>query len=150
MLLDVLYVHSIGNPSQYDIRSDVWSLGISMVEMATGKFPYNTWGTPFEQLKQVWIFLVWFDIILILCNKWTQFTFNTFIQSQVVKDDPPRLEAGKFTPAFDNFIAACLQKKYTDRPNYEQLLQHAFLSEHVNKDTDVAGFVEEILNLPDA
>lgn len=45
--------HEIGNPGQYDIRSDVWSLGISMVEMATGKFPYNTWGTPFEQLKQV-------------------------------------------------------------------------------------------------
>lgn len=43
----------IGNPGQYDIRSDVWSLGISMVEMATGKFPYNTWLTPFEQLKQV-------------------------------------------------------------------------------------------------
>lgn len=42
-----------GNPGQYDIRSDVWSLGISMVEMATGNFPYNTWGTPFEQLKQV-------------------------------------------------------------------------------------------------
>lgn len=42
-----------GNPGQYDIRSDVWSLGISMIEMATGKFPYNTWGTPFEQLKQV-------------------------------------------------------------------------------------------------
>lgn len=50
-------VCSIGNPSQYDIRSDVWSLGISMVEMATGKFPYNTWGTPFEQLKQVRFFL---------------------------------------------------------------------------------------------
>lgn len=43
----------IGNPGQYDIRSDVWSLGISMVEMATGKFPYKTWLTPFEQLKQV-------------------------------------------------------------------------------------------------
>lgn len=28
-----------------------------MVEMATGKFPYNTWGTPFEQLKQVRYFI---------------------------------------------------------------------------------------------
>lgn len=46
-------VFFLGNPGQYDIRSDVWSLGISMIEMATGKFPYNTWGTPFEQLKQV-------------------------------------------------------------------------------------------------
>lgn len=42
-----------GNPGQYDIRSDIWSLGISMIEMATGEFPYQRWGTPFEQLKQV-------------------------------------------------------------------------------------------------
>lgn len=69
---------------------------------------------------------------------------------QVVKDDPPRLEAGKFSPEFDNFISACLQKRYTDRPNYEQLLKHVFLVQHIAKDTDVAGFVEEILNLPDA
>ncbi|MCL4140115.1 UNVERIFIED_CONTAM: hypothetical protein GTU68_064440, partial [Idotea baltica] len=40
-------------PSGYDIRSDVWSLGISLVEIATGKFPYPSWGTPFDQLKQV-------------------------------------------------------------------------------------------------
>jgi mitogen-activated protein kinase kinase 3 len=39
--------------SNYDIRSDVWSLGISLIEMATGKFPYATWKSPFEQLKQV-------------------------------------------------------------------------------------------------
>lgn len=109
-----------GNTGQYDIRSDVWSFGISMIEIATGKFPYNTWVTPFEQLKQV------------------------------VKDDPPRLEAGKFSPAFENFTAACLQKKFTDRPNYEQLLQHAFIVEHQSKDANVAAFVEEILSLPDS
>nr|ABR28347.1 mitogen-activated protein kinase [Lutzomyia longipalpis] len=107
-----------GNPGQYDIRSDVWSLGISMIEMATGKFPYSTWGSPFEQLKQV------------------------------VTDDPPRVEPGKFSPEFTNFISVCLQKVYTDRPNYEQLLQHPFLKEHSSKETDVASFVEEILNLP--
>lgn len=108
-----------GNIGQYDIRSDVWSLGISMIEMATGKFPYNTWCTPFEQLKQV------------------------------VKDDPPRLKPGTFSPDFDNFIEQCLQRKYTDRPNYEQLLTHNFIVEHVRRNTDIASFVEEILNLPD-
>lgn len=61
------------NP-EYDIRSDVWSFGISMIELATGKFPYSTWKTPFEQLKQV------------------------------VNEAPPKLPEGEFSEEFDNFI----------------------------------------------
>ena len=39
-----------GSPDKYDVRSDVWSLGISLVELATGKFPYSPWRTPFDQV----------------------------------------------------------------------------------------------------
>lgn len=108
-----------GNPDKYDIRSDVWSLGISMMEMANGVFPYDTWGSPFEQLKQV------------------------------VTDDPPRMVAGTFSPDFDAFIEACLQKVYSNRPNYETLLAHAFLQRHCGaEDAVVAEYVTEILELP--
>lgn len=112
-------IDPMGNPGQYDIRSDVWSLGISMIELATGTFPYNTWGTPFEQLKQV------------------------------VKDDPPRLPGGKFSAEFEDLIERCLQKDYKQRPNYDALLAHKFCQEHSEKETDVASFVQEILDLPD-
>lgn len=38
----------------YDVRSDVWSLGITLMEVATGKFPYQSkWASVFEQLYQV-------------------------------------------------------------------------------------------------
>ena len=42
-----------GSPDKYDVRSDVWSLGISLVELATGKFPYSPWRTPFDQVPQL-------------------------------------------------------------------------------------------------
>jgi serine/threonine protein kinase len=34
-------------------RSDVWSLGITLIEVSTGKFPYPKWNSVFEQLQQV-------------------------------------------------------------------------------------------------
>jgi serine/threonine protein kinase len=46
-----------GSPDKYDVRSDVWSLGISLVELATGKFPYSPWKTPFDQVATNFDFL---------------------------------------------------------------------------------------------
>ena len=63
-----------GAEHSYDIRSDVWSFGISMIEISTGIFPYNTWVTPFDQLKQV------------------------------VQNDPPSLPQGQFSPTYCEFL----------------------------------------------
>ncbi|XP_055383105.1 dual specificity mitogen-activated protein kinase kinase 6 [Condylostylus longicornis] len=107
------------NKDKYDIRSDVWSLGISMIEMATGRFPFSKWKSVFDQLKQV------------------------------VVDDPPRLEPGQFSVEFEKFIEACLQKDYKARPNYKQLLESIeFIVMHKEKNTDISKFIEEILDLP--
>lgn len=42
-----------------------------------------------------------------------------------------------------------LMKDYKMRPNYSQLLEFNFIKESAMKDTNVAGFVEEVLNLPE-
>ncbi|MBN3278383.1 MP2K6 kinase, partial [Polyodon spathula] len=41
------------NQQGYSVKSDIWSLGITMIELAILRFPYDSWGTPFQQLKQV-------------------------------------------------------------------------------------------------
>lgn len=100
----------------YDIRSDVWSLGISMVELATGQHPYGKWTNPFEQLKQV------------------------------VEDDPPRLPPNKYSADFSDFIVQCLQKESGKRANYLQLLEHPFIKKYQSEDVDISGYVTKTLD----
>ncbi|XP_059083941.1 dual specificity mitogen-activated protein kinase kinase 6-like [Tigriopus californicus] len=108
-----------GNPSNYDVRSDVWSFGISMIEISTGNFPYKTWASPFEQLKQV------------------------------VVEPAPQLPSGKFTPQFEDFINMTLQKKVNERATYSALLEHPFLQLHSQMNTDISGFVSQVLDAPE-
>lgn len=91
------------NPG-YDIRSDVWSLGISMLEMATGEFPYSTQSNNF------------FVLLKSICN-----------------GDPPKLPPNRFSSNFEDFINQCLQKDYQQRPYYGKLLEHPFVVCHQNK-----------------
>lgn len=104
----------------YDVRSDVWSLGITLMEVATGHFPYPKWNSVFEQL------------------------------CQVVQGDPPRLSPNEngnhFTMDFVTFVNTCLIKEETQRPKYNKLLEHPFIRRSDEAVVDVALYVSNILD----
>lgn len=104
----------------YDVRSDVWSLGITLMEVATGYFPYPKWNSVFEQLYQV------------------------------VQGDPPRLSPNEngnhFTMDFVNFVNTCLIKEETQRPKYNKLLEHPFIRRAEEATIDVAAYISGVLD----
>uniref|UniRef100_A0A2I2ZBA4 mitogen-activated protein kinase kinase n=1 Tax=Gorilla gorilla gorilla TaxID=9595 RepID=A0A2I2ZBA4_GORGO len=103
----------------YDVCSDVWSLGITLCELATGRFPYPKWNSVFDQL------------------------------TQVVKGDPPQLsnsEENKFSPSFINFVNLCLTKDESKRPKHKELLKHLFILIYEERTIEVACYVCQILD----
>jgi len=83
----------------YDKKADIWSLGITAIELAQGVPPYAR-----EAPMKV--------IMLVLS-----------------RPSPQLPSDGKFSKNFYDFISACLTKDPHKRPTAQQLLQHKFLTQ---------------------
>lgn len=88
----------------YTVQSDIWSLGLSILETAKGCYPYppETFNNIFSQL------------------------------SAIVDGEPPKLPDG-FSPLAHDFIAHCLDKIPERRPNYAQLLKHPWFADMIDQ-----------------
>ncbi|RIA88354.1 MAP kinase [Glomus cerebriforme] len=107
-----------GDASTYTVQSDVWSLGLSMLELGTGKYPYPV---P-DKNERVGLFAQ---------------------LSAIVQGDPPCLPEDNFSAECRDFVAQCLNKKPQNRPTYAQLLEHPFLKKYEDVDVDMKSWAEQ-------
>ncbi|KAL8744755.1 MAG: hypothetical protein Q9190_003025 [Brigantiaea leucoxantha] len=84
----------------YSVQSDIWSLGLSIIECAMGQYPYppETYNNIFSQL------------------------------SAIVDGEPPDLPDGEFSEPAKDFVRKCLNKTPRLRPTYAMLLRHSWLA----------------------
>lgn len=98
---------------QYDGKVDVWSLGITCIELAERKPPYfnmNAMSALYHiaqnDAPSLQVNLSFNSAAAVLSNS------NQFFQSQ------------EWSDIFRNFVEACLKKSPNDRPNSTRLLSH--------------------------
>ncbi|PSR93987.1 kinase-like domain-containing protein [Coniella lustricola] len=88
-----------GAAGTYSVQSDIWSLGLTIIECAMGKYPYppEVSSTIFGQLNAI------------------------------VEGDPPDLPAEGYTATARDFVKSCLNKNPKQRHTYPMLLQHPWI-----------------------
>ena len=84
---------------KYTVKSDVWSFGLSMLELAIGKFPFHAGRD--EDAAPVGIL----DLL-----------------QTIVHEPPPKLpKSDAFPSILDSFITKCLAKDPEERPTPQEL-----------------------------
>lgn len=105
------------NSQYYTVHSDVWSLGLSLLEMALGKYPYAITDN---------------DSVISQLNK-------------IVTGDPPTLPEPNYSQESQNFVRCCMQKCPSDRPGYAELLEDPWLVKYKNEVVDMVSWVKKAM-----
>eukprot|EP00051_Salpingoeca_urceolata_P028136 m.485210 g.485210 ORF g.485210 m.485210 type:complete len:349 (+) comp23703_c0_seq1:329-1375(+) len=111
----------------YGVKSDVWSLGMTLHEIAHLQYPYETVMDPAER------------------QRLSMFT----LASVIVRQCPPPAMSPPFSKEFVHFLQCCLQTEPDRRLSYEQLLEHPFVAARAAYGPQhVAEWVTSFLPLP--
>lgn len=106
--------------SSYGFASDIWSLGLTLLECALGRYPYEPPGDE---------------------EGWSNFYE---LQMTVVDQPPPVPPPSQFSAEFCSFIGSCLQKEPSDRMSAVNLLNHPFLKKYAGGGLNLAALVPEL------
>jgi mitogen-activated protein kinase kinase len=108
----------------YNVQSDIWSLGLTIIECAMGRYPYppEVSSTIFSQLS------VSFPVCLPPPSHNQILTCDSWIKA-IVEGDPPSLptEGDRYSPLAQDFVRCCLNKNPHKRHTYAMLLSHPWI-----------------------
>jgi len=141
--------------SQYSVASDVWSLGLSLVEMSLGMYPIP----PPDSATLSAIFGS--AIADQEAGGTTARTPRTprspgnvrpmaifELLDYIVNQPAPKLPTGVFSDEMRDFVDRCLKKNPNERPDLATLMAHPWMKGVENDEVDIAEWVKRLPKLP--
>ncbi|XP_052870086.1 dual specificity mitogen-activated protein kinase kinase dSOR1 [Anopheles bellator] len=130
--------------THYSVQSDIWSLGLSLVEMAIGMYPIP----PPDGKTLDLIFQDRGDDSSPGQNIIEPKPMAIFeLLDYIVNEPPPRLEHNSFTDRFKDFVDRCLKKNPEERADLKTLMNHDWIKNIETEDVDIAGWVCRTMDL---
>lgn len=151
--------------THYSVQSDIWSMGLSIVEMAIGRYPIP----PPEPKDLASIFgdkameehleATKSGKSLMGPNR-NSFNFPTppgsdgprpmaifELLEYIVNEPPPHLPKGKFSDEAIDFVDKCLKKNPSDRADLPSLMVHPWVKKSEEMEVDIGSWVCKVMNI---
>uniref|UniRef100_A0A8C4DVP6 Dual specificity mitogen-activated protein kinase kinase 1 n=1 Tax=Dicentrarchus labrax TaxID=13489 RepID=A0A8C4DVP6_DICLA len=145
--------------THYSVQSDIWSMGLSLVEMAIGRFPIPP--PDAKELEQIFGFPVEGEAASSESSpkprppgrpgssygpdsRPPMAIFE--LLDYIVNEPPPKLP-GIFSPEFQDFVNKCLIKNPAERADLKQLTVHSFIKQSDAEQVDFAGWLCSTIGL---
>uniref|UniRef100_A0A3B3UEU8 Dual specificity mitogen-activated protein kinase kinase 1 n=1 Tax=Poecilia latipinna TaxID=48699 RepID=A0A3B3UEU8_9TELE len=144
--------------THYSVQSDIWSMGLSLVEMAIGRFPIPPPDS--KELEQIFGFPVEGEAASSESPKpcppgrtGSSYGPNSRppmaifeLLDYIVNEPPPKLPA-IFSAEFQEFVNKCLIKNPAERADLKQLMVHPFIKQSEAEEVDFAGWLCSTIGL---
>ncbi|KAJ1935969.1 MAP kinase kinase (MEK) [Linderina macrospora] len=104
--------------SSYTVKSDVWSLGLTLMELALGKYPFRPEGETLSIFEML---------------------------NYITTEDLPSLSPEQFPKDFCDMVDSCLVKDPQGRPTPRELLSHPFAVTCANAKVDIAKWAASLV-----
>ncbi|XP_022908228.1 dual specificity mitogen-activated protein kinase kinase dSOR1 [Onthophagus taurus] len=129
--------------THYSVQSDIWSLGLSLVEMAIGMYPIP----PPDARTLASIFGPKADGESPGHTNGPRPMAIFELLDYIVNEPPPKLPSGIFSDEFKDFVDKCLKKNPEERADLKSLMNHAWIRRAEQEDVDIAGWVCKTMEL---
>lgn len=111
---------------KYSTQSDTWSLGLTLLELALGYYPF---GDPPQDLNEIAVPLAEFELL-----------------QRIVHDQPPELDF-EYSEIFRSFIRDSLIKDATKRPSPKEILRsHPIVAQETQLNIDMVQWARSFLD----